>query len=183
MQLYGTTLKQAVTYMLYISMLSIVGRFVVYFLSEKVGRKFFIILGFTVSGIAICCGSVATTATQLFLLACLIRLFSEIGVCSATIYTPEVFPLHIRVLGASSAMGLGRVGGAVGAGLVGLFVGAGRIPEMWIFLGAGSVIMGLATIWFGIEPKGKNLEELNKGGIESAVKIHKEEGVAALSGK
>jgi hypothetical protein len=113
----------------------------------------------------------------------LIRLFSEIGVCGATIYTPEVFPLHIRVLGASSAMGLGRVGGAVGAGAVGLFVGAGHFTGMWLFLGAGSVIMGLATIWFGIEPKGKNLEELNKGGIEGAAKIHKGEAAAALSGK
>jgi putative MFS transporter len=183
MQLYGTTLKQAVTYMLYISMLSIVGRFMVYFLSEKIGRKLFIVVGFTVSGIAICCGSLATTAGQLLFLACLIRLFSEIGVCGATIYTPEVFPLHIRVLGASSAMGLGRVGGAVGAGAVGLFVGAGHFTGMWLFLGAGSVIMGLATIWFGIEPKGKNLEELNKGGIEGAAKIHKGEAAAALSGK
>jgi MFS transporter, putative metabolite:H+ symporter len=117
------------------------------------------------------------------LIAALIRLFSEIGVCGATIYTPEVFPLHIRVLGASTAMGLGRVGGAIGAGVVGLFVGAGHIVEMWLFLGAGSVIMGLATIWFGVEPKGRNLEELNKRGAEGAVKLHKEEGAAVLSGK
>ena len=38
-----------------------------YFLSEKIGRKFFIILGFTVAGIAICCGRMATTASQLLL--------------------------------------------------------------------------------------------------------------------
>jgi putative MFS transporter len=183
MQLYGTTLKQAVTYMLYISMLSIVGRFVVYFLSEKIGRKFFIVVGFTVSGLAICCGSLAASAGQLLFLACLIRLFSEIGVCGATIYTPEVFPLHVRVLGASTAMGLGRAGGAIGAGAVGLFVGSGHIASMWVFLGIGSVIMGLNTIWFGIEPKGKNLEELNKDGIKGAAKIHEGEGAAAVSGK
>jgi len=183
MQLYGTTLKQAVTYMLYISLVSIVGRFGVYFLSEKVGRKFFIILGFVASGIAICCASGAKTAPQLCLIAMVIRLFSEIGVCSATIYTPEIFPLQVRVLGTSTAMGLGRVGGAIGAGVVGLFVGAGQFVAMWIFLGAGSVIIGLATIWFGIEPKGQNLEELNKEGAASAVKILKEEGATALSSK
>lgn len=183
MQLYGTTLKQAVTYMLYISMLSIVGRFMVYFLSEKVGRKLFIVVGFTVSGIAICCGSVATTAAQLLWIACLIRLFSEIGVCGATIYTPEVFPLQVRVLGASTSMGLGRIGGAIGAGAVGLFVGAGHFTGMWLFLGAGSVIMGVATIWFGIEPKGQNLEQLNKEGAEGAAQIRKPESAAALSGK
>ncbi len=43
--------------------------------------------------------------------------------------------------------------------------------------------MGLATIWFGIEPKGQNLEELNKEGIQDAAKTHKGESIAALSGK
>jgi len=183
MQLYGSTLKQAVTYMLYISMLSIAGRFVVYFLSEKVGRKVFIVWGFTLAGIALCFAIGAKTASQMFLIAALSRLFSEIGVCGATIYTPEVFPLHIRVLGASTSMGLGRIGGAIGAYAVGLFVGGGHIAGMWFFLAAGNVIMGLATIWFGIEPKGQNLEELTKEGADSAVKARKEKGVAALSGE
>jgi putative MFS transporter len=182
MQLYGTTLKQAVTYMLYISILSIVGRFVVYFLSEKVGRKLFIIWGFTWAGIALCFAIGAKTASQMFLIAAASRLFSEIGVCGATIYTPEVFPLHIRVLGASTSMGLGRIGGAIGAYAVGLFVGAGHIAGMWFFLAAGNVIMGLATIWFGIEPKGQNLEELTKEGASGAVKL-REAKVTALSEK
>jgi hypothetical protein len=54
---------------------------------------------------------------------------------------------------------------------------------MWFFLAAGNVIMGLATIWFGIEPKGQNLEELTKEGADSAVKARKERGVAVLSGE
>ena len=168
---YGSTLKQAVTYMLYISLFSIGGRFLVYFLSEKVGRKLFIVWGFTLLGVCLCFAIAATTATQLFWIAALCRLFNEIGVCGATIYTPEVFPLHIRVLGASTAMGLGRIGGAIGAGGVGFFVGAGHIAGAWLFLAVGSLIMGLATIWLGIEPKGQNLEELNKEGVQGAAKI------------
>jgi putative MFS transporter len=181
--MYGSTLKQAVTYMLYISLFSIGGRFLVYFLSEKVGRKLFIVWGFTLLGICLCFAIGAKTAPHLFWIAALCRLFNEIGVCGATIYTPEVFPLHIRVLGTSTAMGLGRIGGAMGAGGVGLFVGAGHIAGAWVFLAAGSLIMGLATIWLGIEPKGQNLEQLNKDGILGAARIHKEEGAAALSGK
>ena len=181
--MYGLTLKQAVTYMLYISLFSIAGRFLVYFLSEKVGRKLFIVWGYTLLGICLCFAIGSKTATQLFWIAALCRLFNEIGVCGATIYTPEVFPLHIRVLGASTAMGLGRIGGAIGAGGVGLFVGAGHIAEAWLFLAAGSLIMGLATIWFGIEPKGQNLEELSKEGIHDAAKLHQEEDAAVRSGR
>ncbi len=48
MQLYGSTLKQAVTYMLYISHALHCRTLLVYFLSEKVGRKVFIVLGFHV---------------------------------------------------------------------------------------------------------------------------------------
>jgi putative MFS transporter len=180
---YGSTLKQAVTYMLYISLFSIGGRFLVYFLSEKVGRKLFIVWGFTLLGVCLCFAIAATTATQLFWIAALCRLFNEIGVCGATIYTPEVFPLHVRVLGTSTAMGLGRIGGAVGAGGVGFFVGAGHIAGAWLFLAVGSLVMGLATIWLGIEPKGRNLEELNKEGVHDAAKTHKGESIAALSGK
>ncbi len=48
---------------------------------------------------------------------------------------------------------------------------------MWLFLAAGNIIMGLATIWYGIEPKGQNLEELTK---ESTAGAHRK-GAAALS--
>ena len=39
--------------------------------------------------------------------------------CDATICTPEVLPLHIRVPGASTAMGLGRNGLSAPAGRAG----------------------------------------------------------------
>jgi len=97
MQLHGTTLQQAVRYMLYISFFSITGRFLVYFLSEKVGRKFFIALGYSVGGILLFFQIWTTSATQFFCVAAFFQLFLEMGACGMTIYTPEVYPLHIRV--------------------------------------------------------------------------------------
>jgi hypothetical protein len=67
-------------------------------------------------------------------------------------------------------MGLGRIGGAIGSYAIGMFFGAGLVSVMWIFLGVGSLIAGLATIWLGIETKGQNLEQLNKEGAEGAAK-------------
>ncbi|MGA2989140.1 MAG: MFS transporter [Candidatus Korobacteraceae bacterium] len=183
MRLYGTSLKQAVTYMLYISLMSVGGRLIVYFLLDKAGRKPFLVIGFLGTGLAICSAVFAQTAAQMLLVACLLRFFSEVALCAATIYTPEVFPLHIRVLGASSAMGLGRIGGAIGSYAVGLFVGAGHITAMWLFLGAGCLISGLLTIWLGVEPRGQNLEELNRGGTQAAARIQQPGSAAAVSGK
>jgi MFS family permease len=161
--------------MLYISFFSIAGRFLVYFLSEKVGRKFFITLGFSMAGILLFPMIGVHTAFAFFWFAAFYQFFMEMGLCGSTIYVPEVYPLHIRVLGASTAMGLGRIGGAIGSYVIGYCVGAQMMTQCWIFLGATSLIAGLATIWLGIEPKGQNLEQLNKDGTIGAAKMHQEE--------
>jgi MFS family permease len=94
--------------------------------------------------------------------------FIEMGMCAITPYTPEVYPLHIRVLGTSTAMGVGRIGGATGPYIIGLLMGIGKVPWIWIVLGAGCLIAGLATIWLGIETRGRNLEQLNPVAAERA---------------
>jgi putative MFS transporter len=182
-QMHGLTVKQAVTYALYFYLFGITARLVVYVLSEKVGRKLFIILGFSLSGILLFFEIGASSVTQFFYIAAFYQFFMEMGLCGSTIYTPEIYPLHIRVLGTSTAMGLGRIGGATGGYAIGVFMGSGHVNAMWIFLGATCLIAGLVTIWMGIEPKGQNLEQLNKEGTQGAAKIHKDEVVGALAGK
>jgi len=74
-------------------------------------------------------------------------------------------------------MGLGRIGGAIGSYAIGFFVGASMMTTCWVFLGMGSLIAGLATIWLGIEPKGQNLEQLTKDGTQGAARARQREGV------
>jgi putative MFS transporter len=174
-KLYGLPLQSAVKNMFYISFFSMAGRFLVYFLSEKVGRKFFIALGFSMAGILLFPMIGVHTAVAFFWFAAWYQFFMEMGLCGSTIYVPEVYPVHIRVLGASTAMGLGRIGGAIGSAVIGYCVGAGMMTTCWVILGGGSLIAGLATIWMGIEPKGQNLEQLNKDGTIGAAKLHQKE--------
>ncbi len=183
-KMHGLTVQSAVGYMFYISFFAITGRLLVYLLSEKVGRKLFIILGFSAAGVMLLGEIWTTTAAEFFWVAAIYTFFMELGLCASTIYLPEVYPLHVRVLGASTAMGLGRIGGAIGGYAIGLLFGAGMVTGMWIFLAAGSLIAGVATIWLGIEPKGQNLEELNREGAEGAAKARQRHtaGVPALAG-
>ena len=174
-QFYGLTVKHAVANVLYISFFSIAGRFLVYFLSEKVGRKLFIIIGFTMAGIMLFCMTKASVVMEFFWIAAIYQFFIEMGLCGSTIYTPEIYPVHIRVLGTSTSMGLGRIGGAIGGYAVGYFLGAGQPTQMWIFLGTGCLIAGVLTIVMGVEPKGQNLEQLNREGTEGAAKRREEE--------
>ena len=123
-QFYGLPVQQAVKNMLYISFFSIAGRFLVYFLSEKVGRKLFIDVGLH-DGRRFAFLPASGQNGDVFLLdRATYQFFMEMGLWGSTIYIPEVYPLHIRVLGASTAMGLGRIGGAIGGYAIGFFLGA-----------------------------------------------------------
>ena len=174
-KIYGLPVQTAVGYMLYISLFAIAGRLTVFLLSELAGRRIFIILGFTGAGLFLLGQIWTTTANQFFWDAAFYQYCIEMGLCGSTIYLPETYPLHIRVLGGSTAQGLGRIGGGIGGYAIGLFFGAGMVTEMWIFLAAGCLIAGLSTIWFGIETKGQNLELLNKEGAEGAAKARQRE--------
>jgi putative MFS transporter len=179
-KIHNVPVQTAVAYMFYISFFAITARLTVYLLSELVGRKPFIILGFTGAGIFLLGQIWSTTPNEFFWVAAAYMFCMEMGLCGSTIYAPEVYPLHIRVLGTSTAMGLGRIGGAIGGYAIGLFFGAGMVTEMWIFLATGCLIAGIATIWMGIEPKGQNLELLNKDGAEGAAKLRLKKGEEVL---
>jgi MFS family permease len=169
--------------MFYLTFFAFAGRLLVYALSEAVGRKLFIIVGFTGAGFFLLGEIWVSNASGFFWVAGVYLFFMEMGLCGSTIYLPEVYPLHVRVLGASTAMGLGRIGGGIGAWAIGMFFGAGMLTAMWIFLSAGCLIAGLATIVLGLEPRGQNLEALNQEGAEGAARAHrkKDEPVPAAA--
>ena len=169
MEMHGSTLKAALAYNMYVSLVAIAGRATVFFLLDRVGRKPFTILGYG-GAATFLFGMLAIHHNELYFFysACAYMFFIEMGMCAITPYTPEVFPVHIRVLGTSTAMGIGRIGGAIGPLMIGIFLGAGHVPWIWIFLGAGCLTASLATIWLGIETRGRNLEQLNKAATDAA---------------
>ena len=181
-KLYGLPVQTAVAYMLYISFFSVGGRLLVYLLSEKVGRKPFIILGFTGAGVLLLCQIWTGTANQFFWVAAIYVFFMEIGLCASTIYLPEVYPLHVRVVGASTAMGLGRIGGAIGAYAIGWFFGAGMITGMVDLPGQRLPDRRHCDDLPGPRARGQNLEELNKDGAEGAARARREEGRSRSGG-
>jgi putative MFS transporter len=175
-KLHGTTVKTAIAYTLYISLVAIAGRWSTYFVLDRFGRKPFTIIGFTGAGLFLFTFVLIHNNATLFGygVACY-TFFVEMGLCAITPYTPEVYPLHIRVLGTSSAMGVGRIGGAIGPYMIGVLMGAGQVPWIWVLLGSGCLIAGLATIWLGIETRGRNLEQLNRAAAEGAARARRKQ--------
>jgi putative MFS transporter len=168
-KLHGTDLKQALTYTFYISFVAIAGRLTSYFFLDRAGRKPFTILGYLGAGLfLLLLTTIHHNSSYFAWTAAGYMYFIEMGMCAITPYTPEVYPLHIRVLGTSTAMGVGRIGGATGPYIIGLLLGTGHVVWIWIVLGAGCLLASLATIWLGIETRGRNLEQLNRAAAEGA---------------
>jgi len=169
-KLYGIQLVKTLTYLFFISFVALGGRLTTYFLVDRLGRKPFIILPFIFAGIATFMFGFIHTEAQLVVAVACYYYFSEMGFTAITVYTPEVYPLHIRALGTSASMGVGRIGGAFAPYMIGLLMARGQVPWIWVLIGCGFIIPALATIWMGIETRGRNLEQLTKAATEEAAK-------------
>jgi putative MFS transporter len=179
-ELQGSTLKAALTYNVYISLVAIAGRGTVFLLLDRIGRKPFTILGYTgAATFLLSLLLIHRNEFYFFCLAACYMYFIEMGMCAITPCTPEVFPVHIRVLGTSTAMGIGRIGGGIGPLTIGYFMGAHHPEWIWIFLASGCTIAVLSTIWLGIETRGRNLEQLNQAATDAAAAKGKERADAA----
>lgn len=171
-KLYGIQLVKTLTYLFFISFVAIAGRLTTYFLVDRLGRKPFIIFAFIFAGIATFMFGFIHTEAQLVVAVAFYYYFSEMGFTAITVYTPEVYPLHIRALGTSASMGVGRIGGAFAPYMIGLLMASGHVPWIWVVIGCGFIIPAIATIWMGIETRGRNLEQLTKAAMEEAAKTH-----------
>jgi putative MFS transporter len=137
---------------------------------DRIGRKPFTILGYAMAGVFLLLVTQVHSGTYFAYSLAGYMFFIEMGMCAITPYTPEVYPLHIRVLGTSTAMGVGRIGGAVGPSLIGVLMGSGHVEWIWITLGGSLIAAAALTVWLGIETRGKNLEQLTRAATESAAK-------------
>jgi putative MFS transporter len=105
----------------------------------------------------------ATTPIMLLLVAVVFAFFNDIGSLGMTVYTPEVFPLRIRGVATSAAMGMGRVGGMVSPLVIGVFLSLGSVMAVWFLLAAVQSAAALISLWLAQETRGRNLEMVSQG--------------------
>ena len=175
-RLHGITLQQALGYMVYVASAGLVGKLTAWFLLDRVGRKPFLIIGFGIAGVSLFAMGLAHSVTQFAVAAVTFDFFSEMGFLSAAPYTTEVYPLHIRGMGTSAAMGIGRCFGAIGPSIIGFFMQAGHPGWIWIVLGCSYLTATSATVLLGVETRGRNLEQLTKAATEGAAKLRRTKG-------
>ncbi|MGY2173324.1 MFS transporter [Pseudomonas gingeri] len=167
LQQSGFAVTQSVYYTVLISLGGIPGFLVAAWLVELWGRKPVCIVTLLGGGVmAFLYGQSAVFGgnVSLLIVSGLLMQFFLFGMWAVLYtYTPELYPTSARATGSGFASAIGRVGSLLGplvTGLVFPVTGQGGV----FALGALCFAIAAAVVWrFGMETRGKTLEELSEG--------------------
>ena len=103
----------------------------------------------------------ATSATQVVILAPIAYAILQTIAFSLYLYSAELYPTRLRAVGTGFGSAWLRAGSSIGPVLVGFIVAGVGIRYVFLAFAVIALVGGLVTARFGIETKGKVLEELS----------------------
>lgn len=157
----GLSLAESLNYSFLITLMQIPGYWSGAYLLEKLGRKFSLVGFMLIAGIGSYLLATATTGFEVLVFGSLISFFN-LGAWGITYaYTPELYPTRSRATGAGWANSVGRIGGIIGPTAVGYLLALfGNQYYIFLLFALMHVISAVVVGIFGIETKGKKLEEI-----------------------
>lgn len=163
----GYTAERSLFGAMIVALFPLIGAVIMTLSVDTVGRRFLAALGFgclSVINIILALTSKELYFPLIVTLLCLFQLSAWIGPAGLVgVVAPEVFPTNIRTTGIGFAAAMGRVGSIIGILLYPLLLNSiGISNTMYVFF-AVSLIGFLAMLVFGVETKGKSLEEIFEG--------------------
>lgn len=154
-----------------------IGRLSFSYLSEKIGRRNCGgLLGFGGAALIILAGYNYNTSlfgvSAFWLILAAAMFFVDGGFAIVGPYAAEVWPSHLRTSGMGSAYGFGGIGKIIGPLGLAVIVGSSNfvkpdvpltaIPTAFLYLGLWFVLAGVVYYFFGIETKGKSIEQIDR---------------------
>ena len=107
-----------------------------------------------------------------WLILALAFFFADGGFAIVGPYAAEIWPSHLRTSGMGSAYGFGGIGKIIGPVGLALIVGSSNylkpdvplpeIPLAFVYLGCWFLMAGVVYYFFGIETRGKSIEEIDR---------------------
>jgi MFS transporter, putative metabolite:H+ symporter len=182
--------------MIPLSVSGFVGRVSFSFFSELMGRRNAGgLLGFGAGFLTILAGYnydaslMGVSAFWLILIATFF--FADGGFAIVGPYAAEVWPSHLRTSGMGSAYGFGGIGKIIGPVGLALIVGSNNylkpdvplpeIPMAFLYLGCWFLMAGAVYYFFGLETKGKSIEEIDRELAAAATPVGAEIGTKRMA--
>jgi putative MFS transporter len=176
MQVLRTTPARASYLMIYCSAGAFIGRIAFSYLSEALGRRLSGgLYGFGAALFVVLTASLRSTflgAISVFWLLMIVTFFfADGGFAIVGPYAAEVWPAHLRASGMGSAYGFGGIGKIIGPLGLALIVGSSdvikpqasvaKIVPAFFYLAAWFGLAGIVYGLFGMETKGRSIEEIS----------------------
>lgn len=169
--------QEASKMMILLTVTGFVGRLSFSWLSERIGRRNSGgLLGFGAGVLIILAGNhydatlFGLSAFWLILAAAMF--FVDGGFAIVGPYAAEIWPSHLKTTGMGSAYGFGGIGKILGPVGLALIVGSSnylkpdvpltQIPTAFLYLGCWFLMAGVVYYFFGLETKGKSLEQIDR---------------------
>jgi putative MFS transporter len=156
----GMTITKSFGYSIIIYLAQIPGYYSAAFLTEKLDRKWTIVLYLILGGVSAYLLSISRADAAITTCGFLLSFFMNGTYAGIYVFTPELYPTSIRSTGMGVASSFGRVGGLAAPLIIGFtyarigFVGVFTITTIVLILGA------LAVAILGRSTTGKNLEQI-----------------------
>lgn len=152
-----------------VAVFSLLGSITMFLLVERIGRKRLAITGFLVLTVTDFVLSFIGTGAHFLVLLVLFSIFEYaawIGPAGLVgVVAPEVFPTSIRSTGTGFGAAMGRVGAILGIYLAPVLILSVGLGHAMYFYGADALVAFIVMIFFGVETKGKTLEQLTSSEI------------------
>jgi putative MFS transporter len=169
--------QEASKMMILLTVTGFIGRLSFSWLSERIGRRNSGgLLGFGAGVLIILAGNnydatlFGLSAFWLILAAAMF--FVDGGFAIVGPYAAEIWPSHLKTSGMGSAYGFGGIGKILGPVGLALIVGSQnylkpdvpltQIPTAFLYLGCWFLMAGVVYYFFGLETKGKSLEQIDR---------------------
>ena len=158
----GLSIQQSLLFN-FISLLgSIVGCLLCAAVIDRIGRKPWICASLAIGAAALFVLSQAGRMSPTTIMTIMILVFAAITGCVVILgtYTTENFPTHVRSKGVGLANTWQRIAAIIGPVLIGWVLQIGSVGAVFAMLGACAALGSVICLVWGVETKGRALEEL-----------------------
>lgn len=175
--LLHVTPQEASKMMILLTVTGFIGRLSFSWLSEAIGRRNSGgLLGLGAGVLIIVAGYNYNTTlfglSAFWLILAAAMFFVDGGFAIVGPYAAEIWPSHLKTSGMGSAYGFGGIGKILGPVGLAMIVGSSNylkpdvplteIPTAFVYLGCWFLMAGVVYYFFGLETKGKSLEQIDR---------------------
>jgi MFS transporter, putative metabolite:H+ symporter len=162
----GMTITRSFGYSIIIYLAQIPGYYSAAFLSEKLDRKWTIVVYMILGGVSAYLMSSAGTAASITAAAVVLSFFMNGTYAGIYAYTPELYPTAFRTTGMGVASAFGRLGGLSAPIVIGYSYDRIGFAGVFVITTVVLVTGALAVAVLGVATAGKSLEQITAEALQ-----------------